>query len=327
MRLNPSLSPRLTLATLLLIAGLPVAGQVQPLLLPAAAPAQIPATPVPVTVNLLADRHPISPYIYGANFPPSAAYIANAGVTLSRWGGNNSSRYNWKLNVTNLDDDWYFENYAWAPGGLATSAPAFLTQVAKAGSAPIMTIPMLPWVAKDGSSNSFSVAKYGQQCSTDYQWRPDAGDGIKTNCSEDLTGNDPNDADVPFNDEPLPGDPPATLYRSQWIASIAPDFGAQPHFYSLDNEPDIWSTTHRDVHPSPTGYDECSAAIVREGHAIKSYDPAAVRLGPVFCCLVLLERRKQQRQGRPRQPRLSSLAPQRSPLQRRDCRLPLPRCL
>jgi len=62
-----------------------------------------PHTAVEVSVNALANRHVISPYIYGANFPPSQAYIKNAGVTLSRWGGNSSSRYNWKLNVTNLD--------------------------------------------------------------------------------------------------------------------------------------------------------------------------------------------------------------------------------
>ncbi|CAM5646442.1 hypothetical protein SANTM175S_01473 [Streptomyces antimycoticus] len=27
-------------------------------------------------------------------------------------------------------------------------------------------------------------------------------------------------------------------------------------FYNLDNEPDLWSSTHRDVHPEGTGYDE-----------------------------------------------------------------------
>ena len=38
-------------------------------------------TAVSATVNLTANRHPISPYIYGANFPPSTAYIQTAGVT------------------------------------------------------------------------------------------------------------------------------------------------------------------------------------------------------------------------------------------------------
>ena len=240
-------------------------------------------TAVAVAVNTLKNRHAISPYIYGANFPPSASYIAKGGVTLSRWGGNNSSRYNWLLNVTNLDNDWYFENYAWGAGGLATDSSHFISNVVAAGGSPIMTIPMLPWVAKDGHSNSFSVAKYGPQCSTDY-WRPDAGDGILTNCSADLTGNDPNDAHVPLIDLPGSRDPAGSVYRKPWIEAIAPKFGSRRHFYDLDNEPDIWSGTHRDVHPSPTGYDELAAAIVKEGHAIKAYDPEAVRLGPVFCC-------------------------------------------
>jgi len=239
--------------------------------------AALATTSVVVTVNVLANRHPISPYIYGASFPPSTAYIKTGGVTLSRWGGNNASRYNWKLNATNLDADWYFENYTWGSASSAT----YIQQAVAGGAAPIMTIPMLHWVAKDTSSNSFSVKKYGAQCSTDY-WRPDAGNGVLPDCSTDLTGNDPSDAHTHLLDAPSASDPPGSVYRSQWIQAIAPDYGAQPHLYQLDNEPEIWSGTHRDVHPSPVGYDELAADIVHAGHVIKKYDNAAVRLAPVF---------------------------------------------
>ncbi len=240
------------------------------------------ATNVTVTVNVLANRHAISPYIYGASFPPSTAYIKAGGVTLSRWGGNNSSRYNWKLNATNLDNDWYFENYTWG----AASSSAYISQAVAGGAAPIITIPMLEWVAKDTSSDSFSVKKYGGQCATD-QYRPDAGDGLwpGSNCqygSNYVTGNDPTDADTHLLDSPSAGDPPDSVYRSQWIEAIAPNFGKQPHFYQLDNEPEIWSGTHRDVHPEPTGYDELAADIVHAGHAIKKFDSPAVRFAPVF---------------------------------------------
>ena len=245
-------------------------------------PATTPATKVTVTVNTLANRHLISGYIYGANFPPSAAYIATGGVTLSRWGGNNSSRYNWKLNVTNLDNDWYFENYTWGGTGIAGPGSAsFISSVAAAGGSPIMTIPMLPWVAKDSTSDSFSVKKYGGQCSTDY-WRPDAGNGVKADCTTNITGNDPTDADVPLLDKLAAGDAAGSVYRNEWIEAIAPKYGAKPHFYQLDNEPEIWSGTHRDVHPAPAGYDELAADIVKEGHAVKSFDPEAVRFVPVF---------------------------------------------
>jgi hypothetical protein len=241
-------------------------------------------TAVTVTVDTLTNRHTISPYIYGANFPPSQSYISNGGVTLSRWGGNSSSRYNWKLNVTNLDSDYYFENYNWYSSGdpaIQQNSATFIADSVAAGASPIMTIPMLPWVAKDSTSASFSVARYGSQCSTDY-WRPDAGNGYKPDCSTPITGNNPNDAHVPFLDQPSTGDPANSVYRNQWVQSIASSYGAQPHFYQLDNEPEIWSSTHRDVHPAPVGYDELAADIVKEGHAIKSFDSAAVRFAPVF---------------------------------------------
>src|SRR5580698_8460820 len=152
------------------------------------------ATNVIVSVNVLANRHPISPYIYGASFPPSTAYIKTGGVTLSRWGGNNSSRYNWKLNAKNDDADWYFENYSWG----SPDSAAYISQAVAGGAAPIMTIPMLEWVAKDTTSSSFSVKKYGAQCAAD-PYNSDAGDGILpgTNClygSDYLTGNNPTDA-------------------------------------------------------------------------------------------------------------------------------------
>jgi hypothetical protein len=246
---------------------------------PEAAP---PTTNVTVTVNVLANRHPISPYIYGASFPPSTAYIKTGGVTLSRWGGNNSSRYNWKLNAKNDDADWYFENYSWG----SPDSAAYISQAVAGGAAPIMTIPMLEWVAKDTTSSSFSVKKYGAQCAAD-PYNSDAGDGILpgTNClygSDYLTGNNPTDADTHLLDSPSAGDPPNSVYRNQWIEAIAPLYGKQPHLYQLDNEPEIWSGTHRDVHPAPTGYDELATDIVHAGHKIKAFDPAAVRLAPVF---------------------------------------------
>jgi hypothetical protein len=56
------------------------------------------------------------------------------------------------------------------------------------------------------------------------------------------------------------------------------------HFYDMDNEPDIWNGTHRDVHPRPAGYDELANLYEKEAANLKTWDPAAVRFGPVFCC-------------------------------------------
>ena len=56
------------------------------------------ATPVPaaktvhVAVDVLSNRHPISPYVYGGAYPKDAASITDSGITVVRWGGNATSR-------------------------------------------------------------------------------------------------------------------------------------------------------------------------------------------------------------------------------------------
>jgi Glycoside hydrolase family 44 len=135
----------------------------------------------------------------------------------------------------------------------------------------------------DGSAYSFSVAKYGSQCGVN-PYNSDDGNGMKTDCATPITGNDPNDANFPLKDSPQNGDPANTLYRNQWASALASAFGSAPHFYDMDNEMDIWGGTHRDVHPSPSAYNEMRDTFIAESRALKGWDPAAIRLGPVSCC-------------------------------------------
>jgi hypothetical protein len=244
-----------------------------------------PATTVHVSLDVLANRHIISPYVYGGAYPKDAATITDSGMTEVRWGGNATSRYNWQAGTNNAAADWYFEDFGYNEIGDSDSAQ-YIKDVKAAGSNPLMTMVMLDWVAQnvsDGSAYSFSVAKYGAQCATD-PYHPDRGDGIMTDCSTPITGNDPNDANVPIKDSPQNGDPPGTVYRNQWAAALAAAFGNAPHFYDMDNEIDIWGGTHRDVHPNPSAYNEMRDTFVAEARALKDWDPNAIRLGPVSCC-------------------------------------------
>jgi len=50
--------------------------------------------------------------------------------------------------------------------------------------------------------------------------------------------------------------------------------------YALDNEPELWFDTHRDVHPSHLGYDELVAKDTAVAAAIKAADPTARVVGP-----------------------------------------------
>jgi hypothetical protein len=235
---------------------------------------------VNVTLDVLSNRHAISRYVYGGAYPKDAATITDSGMTVVRWGGNATSRYNWKLDTYNAANDWYFEDFGYSEIGDGDSAK-YIRDVKAAGSNPLITMVMLPWVAKS-SGWSFSVSKYGTQCAAD-PFNSDAGDGLQTNCSTTLTAN-PNDANVPLLDKPGTNDPPGSVYRNQWTAALSAAFGTAPHFYNMDNEIEIWGGTHRDVHPAPTAYNEMRDTFLTEASALKGWDPKAIRLGPVTCC-------------------------------------------
>ena len=182
---------------------------------PTAAPGS-PATSVNVTVDVLGDRHLISPYVYGGSYPKDAPTITDSGLTVVRWGGNSTSRYNWQTFTYDAAADWYFEDFGYTEIGDSDSVK-YIQDVEAAGSNPLMTMIMLPWVAKP-SGWSFSVAKYGAQCGAD-PYNSDAGDGVMPDCQTDITGNDPTDANVELKDSPQNGDPPGTVYRDQWAAA------------------------------------------------------------------------------------------------------------
>ena len=243
-------------------------------------------TNVTVTLDALTNRHSISQYVYGGAYPQDAPTITDSGLTNVRWGGNATSTYNWQLFTNNADADYYFEDFSYSEIGDGSSTQ-YISDVKAAGSNPLMTMPMLPWVAKSAEGNgnghwSFSVAKYGPQCSVD-PYNTDAGDGLKSDCATALTAN-PNDAYWPLLDQPGTNDPPGSVYRSQWAPALAAAFGSSPHFYDMDNEIDIWGGTHRDVHPNPSGYEELRDTYRAEAAALKGWDSKAMRFGPVSCC-------------------------------------------
>jgi hypothetical protein len=254
---------------------------------------EVNATPVSssasvhVTVDVLTNRHPITPYVYGGAYPKDAPTITDSGLSVVRWGGNATSTYNWQLHTNNADNDWYFEDFNYSEIGDSDSAQ-YINDVKAAGSNPLMTMVMLPWVAKSAENNnghwSFSVAKYGAQCSVD-PYNTDAGNGVESDCATNLTA-DPSDAYVPLLDDSSQTCPTgqSCVYRDQWAVAQATAFGSAPHFYDMDNEIDIWGGTHRDIHPNPSGYNELRDTYLTEARNLKTWDPLAIRLGPVSCC-------------------------------------------
>ncbi|MDX2153997.1 MAG: glycoside hydrolase family 44 protein [Bryobacteraceae bacterium] len=231
------------------------------------------------------DRHPINPNIYGINFYWSARDTA-AGtaarelrVTARRWGGNNTSRYHWSFDVSNLDADWFFEvlpdnrtDASKLPEG--SSFNRMMDHVVETGGIMISTMPIMGWMPKARQRMcSFSVQKYGPQCRTDPYWS-DCGDGRKPDCRTNIE-NDPYDTNVPVDEE----------FGAEWVRYLAAKYGPANRggvaVWSLDNEPIWWSGTHRDIHPQPQEYDETFEKGMRWAKAIKSADPTALVTGPV----------------------------------------------
>src|SRR5690242_2103078 len=62
-----------------------------------------------LSVNVANNRHPISDDIYGMNYAPEAL-AAELRLSVRRWGGNSTTRYNYTIDVHNTGSDFYFEN-------------------------------------------------------------------------------------------------------------------------------------------------------------------------------------------------------------------------
>src|ERR1043166_8315081 len=205
-----------------------------------------------LSVDVLADRHPISPLIYGMNFA-DASLASELSLPINRWGGNATTRYNWQNDTSNHASDWYFENIPndnSNPGQLpnGSASDKFIDANRLTATDSIITVPLIGWTPKARAvACGFSVAKYGAQQNVD-PYDTDCGNGVHTN-GTNITGNDPTDTSVAIGPS----------FVQQWIAHLIGRYGSAAQggvrYYDLDNETALWNSTHRDVHPSAEGYD------------------------------------------------------------------------
>ncbi len=236
-----------------------------------------PSRSVTLTLDCAAPSSPISPLIYGIAWKPGHDQFDRhqwrLGATARRFGGNPTSRYNWRLgNAWNTAGDWFFRNidYAGEPGW---TYRRFLTDNRSHAMASALTLPLLDWVAKDTTSYSFPVGIFGPQQAVAPE-QPDAGNGMGP------------------NGKPLPaGSPTRTSVRSspsdiaEWVSTIRREDGSGTRsvdVYILDNEPMLWDSTHRDVHPDPVSYDELLRRTIDYGTAVRQSDPGATVAGPAL---------------------------------------------
>jgi hypothetical protein len=241
--------------------------------------------PISVDIDPSADRHAISPLVYGVSFGDYGTPNAPR-YPLNRWGGNGTTRYSWQDDIANHASDWFFYNIESGPDPNTlpdgSAADIFIDATRGGGGEVLLTVPLIGWTPIDRVRRwGFSVSKYGAQQQTECTYtgfppwcQPDAGNGNHTNGSP-ITGNDPHDTSREI----------APDFVTGWMQHIAGRVGTAGaggvRLFALDNEPDLWNSTHRDVHPTPLSYDEIWQRTEDYASAIKAQDPAALVTGPV----------------------------------------------
>lgn len=218
------------------------------------------AVDVTLTINTIEGAtHPISSFIYGTN---PARDLAINRQTVVRMGGNRWTAYNWENNASNAGSDWCFQN----DGFLSSSntpgeaVRAGIQQARAAGAATIVTVPIVDYVAADkngGCDVRNSGANYLQ--TRFKQNRPTKGSAFS------LT---PNASD-------------GFVYQDEYVNWLKANANGANIVFSLDNEPDLWSHTHAEVHPNPVTYAEIVQRNTDYAKAIKDVWPTAKVAGPV----------------------------------------------
>ncbi len=250
------------------------------------------------------ETHAINPYIYGMNaYLLDSATVTAANPAIVRWGGDDTSRYNYQTNTSNAASDYYFENSTgsngmWGGGNYT----GLITTAAAAGVQTLMTMPVLGWVTNSSSTAcSFTESQFPGQES----YNGACGDGIipegTDNCVTsggcDLSGNSATGiAAITSISDPPPTAPAAAdatqtwaqgTWAGGWVSSILSNYGAASSgksvaIWDLDNEPAWWDAVHRDVHPVASTYDEVTDGGIGTALAIKTIDPTALVSGPVI---------------------------------------------
>jgi hypothetical protein len=248
------------------------------------------AAPPPSSVTITVDPshilRPISPLIYGLAHANPDQLLA-LGAQLNRWGGNPNTRYNWVNGAWNAARDWEFRNYGNDSGAASTPGAAtdgFVRDNLSVGVESVLTVPAIGWVSRTTDKQVQSVGVPA-----------DGGPPLALN-GDSIAGYDPTSnrlrtsvrslprKKTAFVDTPEPGDGP--VYQDEFVHHLVTRFGRADdggvRYYVIDNEPDIWSYTHTDVHPAQISYDQTLATFLDYATAIKAVDPRASVAGPAL---------------------------------------------
>jgi hypothetical protein len=217
------------------------------------------AVDITIDVRADADARAISPLIYGTN---GALDLEKTRQALVRAGGNRYTAYNWETNASNAGSDYQFQNDGQLSESNDPAQPVLeLIRAAKShAAAALVTVPIGDYVAADkqgGGDVRTSGASY-------------LGARFRRNRAE--------------RGAPLGGKPDASdgsVYQDEFAAFLRRRSPPQSQvLFSLDNEPEAWSSVHAEVHPRAVTYAEVVERNLRFARAVKRGWPGAEVLGP-----------------------------------------------
>ncbi len=232
---------------------------------------------VTVVVNP-AQTQPISPWIYGIN--GSSAGIPNVpNVTIFRLGGNRWTAYNWTTNASNAGSDYLYESDNFLT---SSTVPGFavypqINADIAAGQATLFTVPMQGLVSAD-EAGPVSVAN------------PPVLSRFQTIVDQKSTV-----SSAPFTTTPpitvVNGEDTGNVYSDEFVwamnqlsttKAIFSGTTSTPAFVDLDNEPELWSSTHLEVQgPNPITPSAYITKTLTMTEALKSQFPNLIVFGPV----------------------------------------------
>lgn len=205
---------------------------------------------------------PISPYIYGSNenrWEGDGRYL-----TFGRQGGNRMTAYNWENNASNAGNDYLNQSDDYLGGG---DTPGEVPRKAVAAAlsahaAYLVTVPMAGYVAADKNAGG-DVNKTPNYLQVRFR-KSVARKGAPFAYPPDLRDD--------------------TVYQDEFVWWLERQFPNRPAgaaiWYSLDNEPDLWSATHSRIHPDKLTYKELLDKTIAYASAIKAVAPKTLIFGP-----------------------------------------------
>ncbi len=234
------------------------------------------AANVTVVVNP-AQTQPISPWIYGIN--GASGGIPNVPkVTIFRLGGNRWTAYNWTTNASNAGSDFNYESDNFLTSSTVPGFavyPQINTDIA-AGQATLFTVPMQGLVSADESGD---VPVTNPPVLSRFQTIVDQKSTVSS---------------VPFTATPpitvVNGEDTGNVYSDEFVWAMNQRSTTQtlfngttsaPAFVDLDNEPELWPSTHLEVQgPNPITPSAYIAKTLTMTEALKTQFPNMVIFGP-----------------------------------------------